>query len=109
MNRDELLQQLFEKMFLIMRQIHKDIQPHEPILSPPQARLVFMIAKFKEEGISAKDLAHKAAMTPGAITQFVDVLIKKKLVKREGDPNDRRMVRLKVTPLAIHQVNKFQR
>ncbi len=107
--REELLQQAFERMFSLMKQIHRDILPPEPLLSPPQARLVFIIARYKEEGVSVKELARVANITPGAITQFMDQLIAKKLVKREEDPDDRRIIKLKLTPLARNQMDKFRK
>ena len=107
--RDELIQQLFERMFSLMKQIHRDISPPEPLLSPPQARLLFIIARCKDEGISVKELARIANITPGAITQFMDVLITKDLVRREEDPDDRRVIRLKLTPTARSQMEKFRK
>jgi len=107
--RDELIQQLFERMFSLMKQIHRDISPPEPLLSPPQARLLFIIARSKDEGISVKELARIANITPGAITQFMDVLITKDLVRREEDPDDRRVIRLKLTPTARSQMEKFRK
>ena len=94
--RESLLQQFIENMFSLMKQIHRDIAPPVPVISPPQARLIFTIARYPDEGISVKELARIANMTPGAITQFMDVLIKKNFVRREEDPNDRRIVRLKL-------------
>lgn len=67
------------------------------------------IAKYKEDGISVKELAERSNVTPGAITQFVDVLITKDLVRREEDPHDRRIVRLKLTPAAASQLQKFRK
>jgi DNA-binding MarR family transcriptional regulator len=107
--REYLLQRTIEQLFAVMRRINRDISPHEPFLSPPQARLAFIISRFKEEGISVKDLAERISVTPGAITQFVDVLIAKDLVKRESDPNDRRIVRLKVTPAAESRLHKLRK
>ena len=107
--REELLQRTFEQLFSVVRQMHRDVSPKEPLLSHPQARLVFVIAKCKDEGISVKELARAANMTAGAITQFADVLITKGLVRREEDPNDRRMVRLKITPAAKSQMEKFRK
>jgi MarR family transcriptional regulator, organic hydroperoxide resistance regulator len=107
--REDLLQQIFERLFSLMKQIHRDIGPQEPFLSPPQARLVFTIAKYNEEGLSVKDLAGIVNMTPGAITQFVDVLIEKNLVKREEDSLDRRKVRLKLAPAAINRMEQFRK
>lgn len=107
--REDLLQQTIEQLFSVVRKMHRDVSPQEPLLSHPQARLVFTIAKYKDEGISVKELARMANMTPGAITQFVDVLITKDLVKREEDSNDRRIVRLKLTPTAKSQMEKFRK
>src|SRR3989338_5082060 len=102
--REELLQRTFEQLFSVMRQMHRDVSPKEPLLSHPQARLVFAIAKYKEEGISVKELARMSSMTAGAITQFADVLIAKGLVRREEDSDDRRVVRLTLTPAAKREM-----
>lgn len=107
--REYLLQRTIEQLFSVMRKINKDVSPHKPFLSPPQARLVFIISKYKEEGISVKELAERSAVTPGAITQFVDVLIAKDLVRREADPSDRRIVRLRVTPAAESRLRKLRK
>jgi DNA-binding MarR family transcriptional regulator len=107
--RDDLLQITVEHLLSVVRKMHKDILPQSLFLSPPQARLVSTIAKYKEEGISVKELAKKSTVTPGAITQFVDILITKGMVTREADPNDRRIVRLKITPAAESQLHNFQK
>jgi DNA-binding MarR family transcriptional regulator len=107
--REELIQQLFERMFSLMKQIHRDVPPLEPSLSPPQARLVFIIGRSRDDGISVTELARVANITPGAITQFTDVLIAKDLVKREEDPVDRRVIRLKLTPSARGQMEKLRK
>ncbi len=56
-----------------------------------------------------KELAELSSVTPGAITQFVDALVERGLVAREGDPSDRRIVRLKLTEMAKNQFEKFRR
>jgi DNA-binding MarR family transcriptional regulator len=113
LTREDLLQQLFDRMFSLMKQIHREIHQvvghPEPALSPPQARLMFAIARNKDNGLSVKELAARTNMTPGAITQFVDVLIGKNLVIREEDLNDRRIVRLKLTPSAKSHMEQFQK
>ena len=107
--RDDLLQKAVEQLFSMVRHIHREFTPPNPMLSHPQARLVFTIAKSKDKGISVKELARTASMTPGAITQFVDALIAKDLVRREADLNDRRMVRLKLTSTAKSQMQTFRK
>jgi DNA-binding MarR family transcriptional regulator len=107
--REDLLQKLTDQMFSVMRQIHHGALPHGPLLSPSQGRLLFIIGSRKEEGISVKELAETANVTPGAITQFADTLVKKDLVRREADPNDRRVARLKLTDLARNQFQKLKK
>ncbi len=106
--RDDLVQQAIEQLFAVVRSIHKGVSPHDLLLSPPQAKLAFAISRHGEEGISVKELAEKAGVTPGAITQLVDVLIAKDVVRRQEDPGDRRIVRLKITPAAERHLHKFR-
>jgi len=56
-----------------------------------------------------KELADLSHITPGAVTQFMNGLVQKGLVAREGDPSDRRIVRLKLTELAKKQMEKFRK
>jgi DNA-binding MarR family transcriptional regulator len=106
--REDLMQTLIQRMMSIMRHVHHSSIPSEPPLSPPQVHLLFSIAS-KQEGISVKELAERTSVTPGAITQFVDGLVEMRLVMREGDPNDRRIVRLKLTELAKSQFEHFRK
>jgi MarR family transcriptional regulator, organic hydroperoxide resistance regulator len=106
--REELQQQLLERIFTLMKQLHRGVSHHATLLSPPQARLAFTIAKYPDKGISVKELAKTAEITPGAITQFVDVLIMKDLVRREEDRNDRRIVRLKLTASGKSQIETLR-
>ena len=101
------MQTLVQRMMSVMKHVRHGGPPPEPMLSPPQWHLLFAIAGRKE-GISMKELAEGASVTPGAITQFVDALVERGLVAREGDPNDRRIVRLKLTELAKNQFEKFR-
>jgi len=105
--REDLLQTVVQRMMSIMRHVRHVGPPVEPVLSPAHMHLLFSIADNKE-GISVKELAEGASVTPGAITQFVDILVEKGLVAREGDPNDRRVVRLKLTGIAKNQFAKFK-
>jgi DNA-binding MarR family transcriptional regulator len=105
--REDLLQTLVQHMMSIMRHVRHVEPPVESVFSPAHMHLLFSIANNKE-GVSVKELAEGASVTPGAITQFVDTLVEKGLVAREGDPNDRRIVRLKLTELAKSNFKKFK-
>jgi DNA-binding MarR family transcriptional regulator len=98
-NREELLGTAVHCMMSVMRHVRHPGPPPEPKLSPPHIHLLFTIAA-SPNGISAKELAERSNITPGAVTQFVDMLVEKGLVVREGDPDDRRIVMLKATDLA---------
>jgi len=111
--REDLLQTLVQRMMSVMRHVrhhgpHPEPPPGEQPLSPPQVNILFTIA-HNPNGTSVKELADFTGVTPGAITQFVDALVEKGLVMREGDPADRRIVRLKVTQLAKEQFERFRR
>jgi DNA-binding MarR family transcriptional regulator len=49
---------------------------------------------------SVKDLAEKKQISPAAVSQAVSVLVEKRLVTRSEDGDDRRCVRLELTPYA---------
>lgn len=108
-SRQDLLQRLLEQIILVGKQMHHRVESRSPSLSQPHARLLFAIASKKEAGISVKELAEKTGVTPGAITQFVDALVEKQLVKRREDPNDRRIVRLTLTKTAKDQFGKLRK
>ena len=101
--REELLQKLIKQIFFVMKQVHHNISAQGTSLSPPQAQLLITIASSDNGGLSVKELAESINVTPGAITQFADVLIEKGLVKRESDANDRRIVRMKLTTSGRNQ------
>src|SRR5271157_1010273 len=52
------------------------------------------------EKCTMRMLAKELLIAPPAATRIVNDLIKKKFVRRETDPSDRRLVCLKVTPRA---------
>jgi DNA-binding MarR family transcriptional regulator len=107
-SREDLLQTLLQRMMSVMRHVrHPAPPPGKLPLSPPQANILFSIA-HKRNGITVKELADFTGVTSGAITQFVDVLVQKGLVMREGDPADRRVVRLKITQLAKEEFERFR-
>lgn len=107
-NRDELIGTAIHSMMSVMRHVRHHGPPPEPILSPPHIHLLFTIAA-SPDGLSVKELADRSSITPGAVTQFVDGLVEKGLVVREGDPDDRRIVRLKATELAKKKTNQFRK
>lgn len=108
--RKEMLQTLVEKMASVMRRVYTGhgFRLSEFKLGPPQVRILFFIAKQKQE-VAVKDLAEMLKVTPGAITQLVDPLVEMGLVRREEDLRDRRIARIKLTELTISKLEEFKR
>ncbi len=120
--REELSQKILEKLEDLFRCIHqnvrqknnnpqeshKDCSPFQDLnLSGRQIFFLFLVARSKD-GISVKDLANFSRVTPGAVTQFIDVLIEKNLLKREEDPTDRRALKIKLTEYANSRFSEFK-
>ncbi len=108
-SKEELLRRLFERLFSLMKEIRRGTSPGDPPLSPQQARLLFLVARGEGSGLSAKELASAAGITPGAVSQYVDLLAARRLITREEDPSDRRSVKLKLTPEGSGRVIRFKK
>ncbi len=108
--RKELLQDLLEKMLSIIRHVHdnQDFRFGEFTLGQAQVRILFYIAKIREEA-AVKDLVKMLGVTPGAVTQLVDGLVEMDLVRREEDASDRRIIRIKLTEFAKGKLKDFKR
>ncbi|MCX6797830.1 MAG: MarR family transcriptional regulator [Candidatus Falkowbacteria bacterium] len=109
-NREQLLQQLMAKSGQTMKSVHafNDFPFGSFKLSRPQVMILFFIAP-KKAGATVKDLAGFMRVTSGAVTQFVDVLVEKKLVSREAANRDRRVIIIKLTDFAKKEFNHFKK
>jgi DNA-binding MarR family transcriptional regulator len=109
-SREELLRALVERLGYVMRGMHtgQGFRFAEFMVGPPQVRILFRIAS-KPEGVSVKELAEVLSVTSGAVTQFVDALVEKGLVRREEDHDDRRLLRIKLTEYAHNNFKEFKK
>ena len=105
-SRQGLIEMLIERMDAIGRMIRMFHEP--PPLSPTHMHLLFMIS-MKDKGKSVKELAEMIGVTPGAVSQLVNNLVERGLIIREADPSDRRVVRLKLTELALEQMSRMKK
>ncbi|MBO5923586.1 MAG: MarR family transcriptional regulator [Lentisphaeria bacterium] len=62
-----------------------------------QLRVVGVIYDRYPAGVMLKEIADELKLTPGAISQTVDVLVRENIVERTVSPADRRAVLLKPT------------
>ena len=108
LSRSESLQSLVERIHVIVKSMHKthgfQIGKHK--LTRPHVGILFLIVR-KNGKVSVKELAEHFNITSGAITQLIDNLVDKKLVKREEDGLDRRMLNISLTAKAEKEFKEF--
>lgn len=108
-NRQELLQILISKFVHALKSMHtgQSFTFGDFRLNRQQVMILFFIAE-SPEGVAVKDLAKFLQVTSGAVTQFIDILVTHKLVKRQEGLSDRRLSRIKLSPFAQTQFKKFK-
>ena len=99
--RTQLLEQLLNHLGYISRSISapRGFSFGDVVLTKPQITIFFFVGHH-QEGVSVKDIARFLNVTKGAVTQFIDALVEKNLVKREEDARDRRLQRIRLTEFA---------
>ncbi len=109
MSREDLIQAIMEKMRTSLHAMHvgQSFPLGEVALNMPQVHILASIS-HRKEGVSVKELAEMLKVTPGAVSQLVDSLVKKDLVTREEDPKDRRSVRIRLTTAVDSKFDKFR-
>jgi DNA-binding MarR family transcriptional regulator len=107
--RQELLKDLIEKLTSAIHAMHKEqcFSFGGSVLGKPQAMILFFI--YENKGVaSVKEIAKFLHVTSGAVTQFTNGLVEKKLVKREENVIDRRSVNIMLTVKAKKDFNTFK-
>src|SRR5262245_26922130 len=75
-------------------------EPVPPLNEMPIAQLRCLHVIAYEEGQKMQEVAQKLELKLPAVSQIVERLVKRGMVERRPDPNDRRVVRLALTELA---------
>lgn len=66
-----------------------------------QLRVVGIIYDRHPAGVMLKEIADELKLTPGAISQTVDVLVRENIVERTVSPSDRRAILLRATDAGL--------
>lgn len=109
-NRQKILENLIEKMVRVMHDINLVSGLHfgNCLLKRQQIMILFFI--YEKQGIaSVKEIAKFLQVTPGAVTQAVDYLVEKKIVRREENLNDRRIVNVKLSKATEKDFDRFKK
>lgn len=73
------------------------------------AQLRVLMLLRNRPGATAGALAAELRVTPPTVTGLVDRLVRQRLVRREEDPLDRRLVRNELTDIGLTVVSEFER
>lgn len=109
-DRGKLLQTLLQKMAHVFRSMHVSMgfSFKKCQISKTQAHIIFLVAQVKS-GLAVKDLAKALKVTSGAVTQLVDELVAKGMVKRDEDSEDKRILRIKFTESTKKHFDAFKK
>lgn len=109
-NRQELIESVIEYFAKAAHSMHasSNFNFGDFMLGKQQMMILFFVYE-KKGAASVKEVAKFLGVTPGAVTQFIDALVEKKLVKREENSLDRRGVNIKLTTSTEKQFNGFRK
>lgn len=109
-DRQDLLKQLARKINQVLKAMHSQRQFTfgDFHIGRQQAIILFYISENKG-AVTVKEIAKFLCVTPGAVTQFIDALAEKKLVKRVVNEQDRRVIIIKLTASAQKILSRFRR
>lgn len=109
MSRARILAELTENMGLLMRLLSKSPGPQRPKGAPTRSQVGILVLIGHLGVQNTKELAARLEMTPSAVTQLVDALVRDKLLSRREDRADRRIVWLELTAKGRKQLAVFKK
>ena len=90
MNRKQAIDELFDTMDIAKRNLRGRMLSITSGKNISHAQLEVLFSIRASEPINPTELASRLSMTPGAISQLIDVLEDQRLITRQTDPEDRR-------------------
>jgi DNA-binding MarR family transcriptional regulator len=109
-NREKLLKNLIENFTQIFRDMHKEQKfPFGDLVLTRQQMMIMFFINEKKGVVSAKEIAESLRVTAGAITQFIDGLVKNGLVERVESNMDKRSMDIKLTKMAKEKFDHFKK
>lgn len=101
------LSELEELSLEIQRKVSAELHRRiNRVLTVSQAMMLWKLDKLGPQKITA--LAEHMSITPGAITSLSDKLIANGYANRVNDPQDRRVVKLEITPDGRELISKLR-
>lgn len=100
MNTVEILNGASEELYTLLLCLNRKVFSHDDIVKrlsipPSHAKVVFHLHCGGEASVS--EIAKHLSISKSNMTPIIDKLIQENLVERFTDPNDRRIIRVRVT------------
>ncbi len=89
-------------VFSMSAELHAFLEHHEQVnvqnITLAQAKVIGIVYRYAPESVPQKQLVKLLNLTPGAVSQTVDALVRENVLMRDSLPEDRRAVVLRLTP-----------
>ena len=90
---------------LMMREMRRSVERWD--LTMPQFDVLAELARAPEQGFTFVELSRLLLVTSGNLTGIIDRLEADGLVKREAEATDRRVTRMRLTPLGRRRMDEI--
>jgi DNA-binding MarR family transcriptional regulator len=107
-NRRKIVEEITEAMYLIKRKIASEMHYLSDEMQITHPQWIVLHHVRKSGMINIKDLANLLGITSSAATQIVDGLVKKELLLRKRNEEDRRILNIKLSGKAISKFNSIK-
>ena len=92
----------------LIRELHDRHSGYRPSLQTTLAQMKVMgCVIFNPRGCSVKEIAERLGITPGAVSQIVDKMVREGPLVRVPDEYDRRYVRITLSPAGLERHNRL--
>ena len=107
-NRRKIVEEITESLYLIKRKLASEMHhlSNEMQITHPQWIVLHHVKRCKM--INIKDLANLLGITSSAVTQIVDGLVKKELLLRKRNKEDRRILDIELSGKAISKFDSIK-
>ncbi len=96
-NKQKDFSKFFNTMLKMRKILHQTLDDTDGDNIPTMLQVQTLKTIKENSSITASELASRLQMSPSALTQMTDRLIKSKFISRKNDKNDRRLILLSLT------------
>jgi len=107
-NRKKMVEEITEALYSIRRKIASEMHHLSDEMQITHPQWIVLHHVKKRGMINIKDLANLLEITSSAATQIVDGLVKKELLLRKRNKEDRRILNIELSDMAISKFDSIK-